>query len=118
MTTQNRQGLLPGVTSDTRKSVSATPKRLHNALVPRNGITVGRDWKVGGDEMNVILFRRRSGKGGKETWATFGYYSTLGNALVGLLRQSVRDSELASLQAVQAKIEQVERDILRFCAGK
>lgn len=120
MTTQNatRQGLLPGVVTDSRKSVSMPPKRLHNGLGPQKGITIGRDWKVTADEYNVTLYKRRHSKGGKESWGLQGYYSTLGNALVGLVRQGVRDTELASIQAVQDKIAQLEQDILKMAAGK
>jgi hypothetical protein len=120
MTLQNapRQGKLPGIGKDSIKSVSVAPKRLHNVLIPQNGIPVGKEWKVGADEHNVILYRKRKSKSGKDTWGTFGYYSTLGNALIGLVRQGVRDTELASIQAVQDKIAELEHDILKMAAGR
>ncbi len=120
MTTPNsgRQPFLPDMGVDKRKSVTGQQRPHQAAVVPQKGITVGQDWKVGADSMNVILSRRVKTKSGKEQWETVGYFSTIGNALIGLVRQGVRDTELASLQAVQDKIAQLEQDILKMAAGK
>lgn len=120
MTTPNatRQGLLPGVTADSRKSVNATKRPRQASVVPQKGITIGANWRVSSDSMNVILSRRVKTKSGKEAWETVGYFSTLGHALVGLVRQGVRDTQLESIQAVQDRIAQLEHDILKMAAGK
>jgi hypothetical protein len=109
MTNGNRTRQLKGtgVVKDKEKSVTMPTKRCYNIVVPQKGINVGSDWKLGADELNVILYRRRKSKTGKEQWAVDGYYSTIGNALIGLVRHGVRDTELVSVQAVQDKIAQI-----------
>jgi hypothetical protein len=73
--------------------------------------------KIGVDPYNVILYRRAKTKSGKEQWETFGYYSTLGNALVRLIRQGIRDAEFKDIRSTQNKIEQLEHDIFRMVEG-
>ena len=41
------------------------------------------------------------------------YYATVANALVELVNQGVRDTELADLKMVCSKIDQLRRDILK-----
>ena len=114
-----RQALLPGVTQDRAKSVNATQTRNHRPLVPQKGIPIGENWRVGADAYNVTLFKRVKSRTGKaDRWETVGYYSTLGSALVGLVHQGIRDTELESIQAVQDKIAELEHDILKMAAGK
>jgi hypothetical protein len=113
MTTQNRQLKLSGIVKDRAMDVTqpqTTPYHLGE------GILIGSNWKITSDRYNVILWRKE-GKT-KLRWRAEGFYSTLGNALVGLVRQSIRDTELSSIQAVQDKIAQLEQDILRMAAGR
>ncbi len=94
-----------------------TTKRLQNkpqqATEPLKGLTVGRNWRVGADTMNIIIYQRQvNKKTGKEYWRAHSYYATVANALVGLVNQGVRDTELADLKAVCDKIEQLHKDII------
>lgn len=119
MTTQNRQAIIPGMAKDTRKSVSVPSATSCHATVPQTGILINANWKVSADSMNIILYRRdKESKTGKERWRAEGFYSTLGSALVGLVRQGIRDTELSSIRAVNQKIEELERDILKMAARR
>ena len=97
-----------------------TAKRLQNkpqqAVEPLKGMAVGQDWRVGADTLNIILYQRKvNKKTGKEYWRAHSYYATVANALVGLVDQSIRDTELADLKTVCDKIDQLRRDILKVC---
>ncbi len=99
-----------------------TAKRLQNkpqqALEPLKGMAVGQDWRVGADTLNIILYQRKvNRKTGKEYWRAHSYYDTVANALVGLVNQGVRDTELADLKTVCNKIEQIHKDILEVCGS-
>ena len=64
--------------------------------------------------MNIILYRCQVNKEtGKEYWRAHSYYSTVANALVGLVNQGVRDTELTDLKTVCDKIDQLCRDIFK-----
>ena len=83
------------------------------------GLTVGQDWRIGADALNIILYQRHiNKKSGKEYWRAHSYYATVGNALVELVNQGVRDTELADLKTVCDKIEQLHKDILKACKIK
>ncbi len=89
-----------------------TAKRLQNkpqqATEPLKGLAVGQDWRVGADTLNVILYRRQvNKKTGKEYWRAHSYYATVTNALVGLVNQGVRDTELADLKTVNKRIDEI-----------
>ncbi len=95
-------------------------KRFQNtpqqAVEPLKGLAIGQNWLVGADTLNIILYRRQvNKKTGKEYWRAHSYYATLSNALLGLVNQGVRDTELADLKAVCDKIEQIHKDILEVC---
>ncbi|MBI4188310.1 MAG: hypothetical protein HY529_03785 [Chloroflexi bacterium] len=98
-----------------------TDKRLQNNP-PRGtervkGLVVGQDWRVGADSLNIILYRRQvNNKTGKEYWRAHSYYAIVANALVGLVNQGVRDTELAELKAVCDKIDELRRDIFKVCS--
>lgn len=77
---------------------------------------VGQDWRLGADSLNIILYRRQvNKKTGKEYWRAHSYYTTVANALVGLVNQGVRDTELADLKIISDRIDQLRRDILKVC---
>jgi len=89
-----------------------TAKRLQNkpqqAREPVKGLTVGRNWQVGADALNIILYQRHvNKKTGKEYWRAHSYYATVANALVELVNQGVRDTELADLKTVNKRIEEI-----------
>jgi len=99
-----------------------TAKRLQNkpqqAVEAVKGLAIGLDWRVGADSLNVILYRRQvNKKTGEEYWRAHGYFATVANALVGLVNQGVRDTELADLKTVCDKIEQIHKDILKVCGS-
>ncbi|MFC2044933.1 hypothetical protein ACFLT8_07100 [Chloroflexota bacterium] len=96
-----------------------TAKRLQNKP-PRGekpvikGLVIGQNWRVGADTFNIILYQHQvNKKTGKEYWRAHSYYSTVANALVGLVNQGVRDTELADLKTICGKIEQLHKDILK-----
>ena len=100
-----------------------TAKRLQNKpqqlSQPLKGLLIGRDWKVGTDALNIILYRRCvNRKTGKEYWRAHSYYATIPDALVGMLNQGIRDTELADLKTVCDKIDQLRRDIFKVCGLK
>ena len=95
-----------------------TAKKLQNkpqqAVEPLKGLVIGQNWRVGADTLNIILYRRQvNKKTGKEYWRAHSYYSTVTNALVELVNQDIRDTELADLKTVCDKIEQLHKDILK-----
>ncbi len=99
-----------------------TAKRLQNtpqqAVEPLKGMAIGQDWRVGADSLNIILYRRQvNKKTGKEYWRAHSYYATVTNALVGLVNQGVRDTQLTDLKMVCDKIEQLHKDILKVCGS-
>jgi len=101
-----------------RNNTQTTAKRLQNtpqqAVKPFKGLAIGKDWQVGADSLNIILYRRQvNNKTGKEYWRAHSFYATIANALAGLVEQGVRDTELADLKAVCDKIEQLHKDIRR-----
>ena len=97
-----------------------TAKRLQNkpqqATGLVKGLAVGQNWKVGADSLNIILYRRHVSKTGKEYWRAHSYFATVANALLELVNQGVRDTELADLKTVWDKIDQLRRDILKVCS--
>jgi hypothetical protein len=113
-----RQPFIPGMAKDKAKSVSVPSRPSHAPQMAGRGISVGRDWKIIADEMNVIVYKRAKTKSGGERWETFGYFFTLGNALVGLVRQGIRDTQLENIKAVQDQIARLEHDILKMAAGR
>ena len=67
--------------------------------------------------MNIILYRRQvNKKTGKEYWRAHSYYATVANALMELVNQGVRDTELADLKTIYDKIDQLHKDILKVWA--
>ena len=89
-----------------------TTKRLQNkpqqATEPLKGMAVGRNWRVGADTLNIIVYRRQvNKKTGKEYWRAHSYYATVANAMVGLVNQGIRDTELAGLKAVNRRIDEI-----------
>ncbi len=75
-------------------------------------MAIGQDWRVGADTLNIILYRRQvNKKTGKEYWRAHSYYATVPNALVGLVNQGVRDTELADMETVNKRIDEIHTQI-------
>ncbi len=105
--TATRQVAPTGVATKTGRASTKASARCRTPQLPQNAIPIGRDYRVGADELNIIVYKRRG-----KAFKAWGYFSTFGAALVELAHQSVRDTELASLQAVQDRMTQLEHDLL------
>jgi len=104
--------------NNTQKAVKQPKNKPQQATKPLKEMAIGRDWRVGADALNIILYRRQvNNKTGKEYWRAHSYYATVVNALVELVNQGVRDTELADLRTVCDKIEQLHKDILKVCGS-
>ena len=74
---------------------------------------IGKDWKIESDSLNVILYRKKTRKR-KDTgeayihWEEVGYFASVENALLALVSQGVRDTELKDLKTVVAEIKKLE----------
>jgi hypothetical protein len=100
-----------------RMTVGGLQNKAQQAVEPFKGLVIGQDWRVGADTLNVILYQRHvNKKTGKEYWRAHSFYATVANALVELVNQGVRDTELADLKTVCDKIDQLRKDILEVCA--
>ena len=100
----------------TRMTVKRLKNKPQQAGEPLKGLVIGQNWRVGADTLNIILYRRQvNKKTGKEYWRAHSFYATVANALVGLVNQAVRDTELADLKTVCDKIDQLHTDILKVC---
>jgi hypothetical protein len=97
----------------TRTAVKRLQNKPQQAPEPLKGMVIDRNWLVGADSLNIILYWRQiNKKTGKEYWRAHSYYSAVANALIALVDQGVRDTELADLKTVCDKIDQLRRDIL------
>ena len=98
----------------TRMNAKRLQNKAQQATGPFKGLAVGRNWRVGADTLNIIIYLRQvNKKTGKEYWRAHSYYATVANALVGLVNQGIRDTKLADLKTVCDKIEQLHKDILK-----
>ena len=73
---------------------------------------VGKFWKIESDELNITLSRRHTvraklNKPAHYVWKVNGYYATIKNALMGLVDQGVRDSELTDLKTISLKQDEL-----------
>jgi hypothetical protein len=99
----------------TQMAIKGPQNKPEQAAKPSRGMVVGQDWRVGADSSNIILYQRQvNEKTGKEYWRAHSYYATVANALLGLVNQGVRDTELTDLKTVCGKIDQLRRDILNW----
>ena len=73
---------------------------------------IGKNWKIESDNLNVIISQKK-GRKRKDTgeryldWQVVGYYSTVANALHGMINQKVRDSELKDLKTITKSIDEL-----------
>ncbi len=78
-------------------------------------MNIGKKYKIESDALNVVLFERevtKKGKHiGKENWRPVGYYSSLLNALDGLINKEINETGLKVPTEVLSKVEQLSHDI-------
>jgi hypothetical protein len=103
-----------------RNNIRITTERLENkpqqATETLKGLVIDKEWRVGADSLNIILYRRQfNKKSGKEYWRAHSYYSTVANALMGLVNQGIKDTKLIDLKTVCRKIDRLHQDIIRAC---
>lgn len=72
---------------------------------------IGKAWKIESDALNVNLYRKYRSKKGEDSWAILGHFGTVENALVELINQGVRDTQLTDLKTICDKIEQLKDEI-------
>ena len=74
---------------------------------------IGSKWKIESDALNITLSRRHTVKAtpkmpAHEIWVPEGYYSSVENALKGLLNMEVKATGFKDLETVLKRISQVE----------
>jgi len=85
----------------TRMTAKGLQNKPQQAVESLKGMVIGQDWRVGADSLNIILYRCQvNKKTGKEYWRAHSYYATVANALVGLVNQGVKDTELVDLKII------------------
>jgi len=75
---------------------------------------INKDWQITADSMNVTLMkqkRRISKKDGKPYygWEVYGYYATPEEALHGLVKQEIRDTDLTDLKTIVGKTTELHK---------
>ena len=73
---------------------------------------IGKRWKIESNELNITISKRHTVKATPATpahdvWKVFGYYATIKNALIGLVDQGVRESELTDLKTISKKQDEL-----------
>lgn len=77
---------------------------------------ISKDWKIESEGLNVVLLERKVSKATPdkpscEYWRAVGYYSTVQNALHGLIDFEVRGTGLKDFKTVIAKVEELHKKI-------
>lgn len=77
---------------------------------------IGKNWRIEADSLNVTLSKRhrtkaKKDKPARDVWTNEGYYSTIKQALIGLVNQGVRDTELKDLKTISDKQDEIYRFI-------
>ena len=73
---------------------------------------LGRNWKIESNELNVTLYElQKSKKTGHEYWRPHSYYSSIANALKGLVNININRSGLTDLETINQRIEELYRII-------
>lgn len=72
---------------------------------------IGKRFKIESDALNVTLsklvVRHPKEKPSYKEWEVIGYYSSVANALKGLVGHGIRESELKDLVTINKKIEEL-----------
>jgi len=70
---------------------------------------IGDNWKVESDELNITLCKKGiNKKTGEDYWRAHSYYSSISNALKGIIDLGIRDTGLEDLETVLQKIEELK----------
>ena len=76
---------------------------------------IGKDWKIESDALNVTLSRKRTRKSKDgnsfEEWEVEGYYSSVPNALKGMVNQGIRETGLRDMRVIVTEIEKLNQKI-------
>jgi len=77
---------------------------------------IGDNWKIESDELNVILYKKYiHKKTSEEYWRACNFYSSVANALAGLIDLEIQGTGLKDLETVNQKIEELKSLILANC---
>ena len=85
-------------------------------------IRINNDYRMTSDSCNFIL-EKRGVKGkdtktpGAETWSNIGYYGSIENLCVGLLKATTLGSEATNLSGLRADIQRVSASIVALVAS-
>jgi hypothetical protein len=79
-------------------------------------IQINEDWRITSDPQNFILEMKRirgkeSKTPGDEYYTAEGFYTNLDNALQGLVRRSVLESDCDSFESLNALLRQLDGSI-------
>ena len=76
---------------------------------------IGKDYKIESDPTEVILYERITPTKGKhigeDTWLPLYYYSSVQNALKGLVEREVNKTGLKDLETVVKKVKELYKMI-------
>jgi len=76
---------------------------------------LNENWKIESDELNVTLYERHVARKSKsEYWRPHSYYSSVTNALKGLINIKFNQSELKDLETIQREIEELHQLISKI----
>ena len=68
------------------------------------------NWKIESDELNVTLYERHaSKKSDRAYWRPHSYYSSVANALKGLVNTKVNRTGMRDLDTVQKEIDKLHQ---------
>ncbi len=84
-----------------------------------NKMEIGKRFKITSDELNVTLYekvKKTYKKGEKKgqtelVWQVLGYYSSVANALIGLVNLEVNKTGLKELETIVKRIDGLEKMI-------
>jgi len=75
-------------------------------------LIINKEWKIETVPMNIVLLKRsrikaKPDKPAHDSWSVKGYYSSVKNALKGLVGFEIVDTELKDLKTIVAKIDEL-----------
>lgn len=70
---------------------------------------IGKKWKIESDNLNVTLYEKHwNKKREKDYWTPHSYYSTVHNALEGVIQQEIKGTGLKDFETVVQKVEELK----------
>lgn len=61
---------------------------------------IGSKYRIESDSMNITLYQKYTTKKGEERWRAIGYFSTVGNALKGLVDLKLKESGMKDFKSI------------------